>query len=741
MHQVTEYFSAISGHDDEASAVQVAVERAAEAFDAECVAVVRDGRVLGQVGLRAGAALPPALVARGATTVELPGVGLCHRVCTQHPNGGADEVLVVARLAGAFDAEERQLLQGMAQVLALALRGLRVLATERELRANREREAEERLRLLGVVRTRERLLERLLQIQRAISRRQPLAAVLEEITAGAVGLLDREVVVAVAHRARSAAGELLLAAPTGPLEPAGAAASLRAAADALRTGAPATAHVGGAHVLALPVHVGDVAEAGLVARTSCSPLTAAEQDLLEAFAQQVASALADARTLQQVQEAQHDDLTGLPSRALFLSQLSEALDARITEPRLTLLFIDLDRFKQVNDSLGHAAGDELLVAVAGRLRQCLRGSDLAARLGGDEFAVLLAGLSPTAGLGVAQRITSALRSPFQVAGREVFISSSIGIVEPGCDQRDAAALLSSADVAMYRCKKAGDGQPVLFDVSMHRHDLDQLDLQGDLQRALDLDQLHLVYQPLVRLADGRVTGVEALLRWDHPTRGPVPPCTFIPLAEQTGVVVDLGRWVLQQATAQLAHWRREFPELTLNVNVSGRQLAEPDFAWHVQEALARAGLCPGALTLELTETVLVGDPEHAPERLSRLRELGVHLAVDDFGTGYSSLSYLRRLPVDQLKIDKAFVAGLGRDVQDLAIARTIVDLARTLGMQTVAEGIEDDLQQAALTALGCDSGQGFHLARPMPARDLHPYLRAHAARPSCRTPEPAPLRG
>jgi diguanylate cyclase (GGDEF)-like protein len=416
-------------------------------------------------------------------------------------------------------------------------------------------------------------------------------------------------------------------------------------------------------------------------------------------------------------------VTGLPNRALFLKIFNRVLASRgaVTDPT-SVLFIDLDRFKAVNDSLGHEAGDQLLAAVAARIRTCVRASDTTARLGGDEFAVLLHDSPIEAATSVGRRIIAAVKEPFRLAGRDIFIGASIGVAvsREGSDAPDV--LLHNADVAMYRAKKSGLGKLVHYETFMHTEALDYLSLRGDLQKALDAGEFQLQYQPLIHLDTGEVAGVEALIRWHSPTRGLVSPIDFIPLAEESGVIVEIGQWVLETSAAQVAAWRRDFPELTLNVNVSGHQLAHPRFADNVMRALAVAGLPSSAVTLELTESVLMSDPDQAVAALTTLRELGVQLSIDDFGTGYSSLAYLRELPVHELKIDRAFIARAELTVEDLALVRTIVQLGQILGLRVVAEGIENAAQLAALRTLGCAFGQGYHLCRPADAADLPSFL-------------------
>jgi diguanylate cyclase (GGDEF)-like protein len=378
----------------------------------------------------------------------------------------------------------------------------------------------------------------------------------------------------------------------------------------------------------------------------------------------------------------------------------------------------------VNDSLGHDAGDQLLALVARRLRACVRASDTTARLGGDEFAALLHDFPVESATVVGERIVAAIKEPFRVAGRDVFVGASVGIATSREVAERSETLLHNADLAMYRAKKEGPGRVLVYEPYMHTEVLDHLSLRGDLQRALREGEFRLQYQPLIRLADGVPAGVEALIRWHSPARGFVSPVDFIPVAEEFGLIVDIGQWVLETSAAQVAQWRRTCPELGLNVNVSGHQLVHPRFADNVTRALAKAGLPSSAVTLELTESVLMSEPDLGKSALHALRRLGVQLSIDDFGTGYSSLAYLRELPVDELKIDRAFIARAELTGEDLALVRTIVELSQILGLRTVAEGIENATQLESLRKLGCGYGQGYHLCRPSDPSDIPAKLGA-----------------
>jgi diguanylate cyclase (GGDEF)-like protein/PAS domain S-box-containing protein len=415
--------------------------------------------------------------------------------------------------------------------------------------------------------------------------------------------------------------------------------------------------------------------------------------------------------------ALHDTLTGLPNRALFLDRLGLAL--RRTERRsgsVAVLFCDLDRFKVVNDSLGHDAGDRLLVDVAGRIVTALRPADTVARFGGDEFTILcedIAGEIEAAT--IAQRIVDVFRDPFLLEDGEVFLATSVGIaIARGNDDR-AEDLIRDADAAMYRAKERGKGRYEIFDEAMRADAVARLETESALRRAVERGELRLHYQPEVDLATGAVRGFEALVRWDHPARGLLGPNAFIPLAEETGLIVPIGEWVLREAATEAARWATASSEpLTLSVNLSARQLAQQDLVAMVRRAMAETGIDPATLCLEITESAVMESGSATTAQLRALKSLGIRLAIDDFGTGFSSLAHLRRFPVDVLKIDGTFVAGLGHEPQDASIAAAVISLAHALGLDTVAEGVETEEQLTILRSLGCDLGQGYLFGRPAP---------------------------
>ena len=426
-------------------------------------------------------------------------------------------------------------------------------------------------------------------------------------------------------------------------------------------------------------------------------------------------------------QATHDPLTGLPNRSLLLERLDASLArARRHRSRVAVLFLDLDHFKVVNDSLGHELGDELLKTIARRLHLALRPADVVARFGGDEFVVLCEDLvGADDAVAIARRITDSLGEPFVVGESEVFVGVSIGIAFPDDNEVEASTLIRDADAAMYRAKAKGRARWEVFDNAMRASAIDRLDIENALRRAVERRELRVHYQPLVSLDTGAVRGVEALLRWEHPERGMLAPGDFITVAEETGLIVPIGVWVLRAACQQLQRWTADgvgHPRFSLSVNLSGRQLSSPSLVDDVAAVLDETGIDPSRIELEITESVLMDDVDASQETLTALRRLGVRLGIDDFGTGYSSMSYLRRFPVDVLKVDRSFVDGLGADPSDSAIVAAIVTLAHTLGLRAVAEGVETGDHLAELRRLGCDYAQGFLFARPMPGDALATFL-------------------
>ena len=711
--QLTEFQAAVAAAGDEQTAIHCAVERATEAFEAEVGAIVdASGNVVVATGFGIGDVPAPALdrVRLGeADRLAVPGIGDCPTLATPIGDERLDTLVLARHEDLRFSSEERNLARGMARMLAQTVRLLRVVEAERNLRELSEQQAAENARLVVSLEERQRLLERLSKIQSSIVSRTELHEVLEAIVTGAHELLGDETVglrlidqqdpthlVMVASAGVSP--KLLREIRRSPL---GLGAGGRAAAEdrlvVLEDYAsddhnlPAFASDGIRAALAAPVHEHGEVVGSLVVATHRAGRTysKAEREMLLAFAEHASLALTDARTVEDaIHQAFHDSLTGLPNRLLLIDRLDHALArAARVNTETAVLFIDLDTFKTVNDSLGHAAGDELLKEAATRLLACVRSSDTAARFGGDEFVVLLEDVDEDRVGRVANRILDAMNEPFRVRNRQVFIGASIGIAVGG-DQADD--LLRNADLALYRAKAKGKGQQQAFEPEMHAAMVQRLELEEGLAEALRGAQLVLHYQPLFDLNTKRIEGVEALVRWMHPTRGLLLPGEFIPIAEDSRLMLPLGRWVLADACRQLAEWRDRHEvadDLTMCVNFSSAQFHDPTLVGGVRETLADTRLPADRLVIELTETAFLRDPDTMAERMTELKRLGVRLAVDDFGTGNASLRHLARFPVDVLKVDRSFVGRIGIDSRQTAIAGSIIRLGAELEMVVVAEGI------------------------------------------------------
>ena len=432
-----------------------------------------------------------------------------------------------------------------------------------------------------------------------------------------------------------------------------------------------------------------------------------------------------ARTAELQRMAHYDALTGLPNRTLFFQALKHAMAAADENGgQVAVMFLDLDHFKNVNDRLGHAAGDELLAQVGSRLVQCLRERDTIGRLGGDEFAIMLPMRVGHQGAAMAaDKIRAALRAPFMLQEHDVSVTASIGITVYPDDATEPEALLQYADTAMYRAKKAGRDTPRFFTAQMNVEVSARIELEMALRQALDNDEFVLHYQPKISLASGRVAGLEALLRWQRPGHGLLPPSSFVPMLEETGLIVPVGRWVVASACAQIDQWRREgLSPVQVSVNVSGRQFGEGDLQGDVLRSLEVSGVPACLLELELTESTLMENTERTIDILQRLKHLGVGISIDDFGTGYSSLAYLRRFPIDKLKIDIAFIRDITSNRDDATIALAIIRMAQSLNLEVIAEGVETPEQVAYLTHHGCDQIQGDFFSPPLPTEQLEPWL-------------------
>jgi diguanylate cyclase (GGDEF)-like protein len=732
--QLAEFLVAVTACTDRDAAVRCAVQWAAESVDAEVAAVLSQGRVLESLGFPRGTA-PESVLAEVAAgerhSIELrSGAALdAASVPVDDPAGS----LVVGRSGpGGFGADELALLRAMSRSLSMTLRLLDTVALLQE---------------------RQRLFERLSKIQASISRRAPLPDVLDAIVKGAHELLGDEVVALRLIdrenpdyiRIASAVGlsrALLTAMRSSPVtEGAGGRAIVE---DRLVTfqsyqqealAIPEFKQAEIACAMAAPVHE-NAKPIGSIVVASYNPqrvYSDNERDMLLAFAHHASIALNDATAMDRMRHmAFHDPLTSLPNRALFVEQLDRALaNAARARTTLAVLFVDLDRFKLVNDSLGHTIGDRLLEAVAARLRGALRAADLAARLSGDEFAVLIENTSLEGASAVAETLAEALLDPFVVGDHELAVTASIGVAVDTGGVTDAESLLRNADLAMYRTKLEGHGRHMVYEPAMHEVVSERVALEGNLRRAVALEQFVVHYQPIVDLRSGHPVSVEALVRWRRDDRTLLPPAQFVPIAEEMGLIVPIGRLVMREAMRQVRRWQRTIPrssELALSVNLSARQLYQPDIVRDIVDALDWSGLPPRHLTVEVTETSLMHDTTVVSSRLGELRELGVEIALDDFGTGYSSLSYLRNFPISVVKVDKSFINDIARESESSSVAQAIIELGRTLNLEIVAEGVEDAAQVAELIRLQCQLAQGYHFARPLAARDAGRYLRSHSSR-------------
>jgi diguanylate cyclase (GGDEF)-like protein len=738
--ELTDFLAGLADRPDGPAARHAAVECAARALHADVAVLLIDGGVVAVVGLPAERvpAFAVAEVAAGRRTALELG-GRVHAVTSAVIAGDSPGALVLARAGVAFTAEEVCLLRGMAGVLELSLQALHVIESER-------RHAKENDRLVGSLRERQRLLEQLSAIQRAIARRAPLDQILQAVTSGARELLNVEMaglnLIETDDRTLGSmvacdgvAPEVLARLKRIPLV-AGGVSGLAVMGDELvyvedygnsPIAVPEMAKASLKSAMAVPVHEnGDVVGSLVVGSYSARrEWDKDSQEILEVFAEHVSLALTDAQTLEAMNQAFHDSLTGLASRALFLTRMESAFAATGAGRGVAALFVDLDRFKVVNDSLGHAAGDQLLVGVADRITACLRGGDTAARLGGDEFAVLLPGVGALGEVvPVARRILEAMREPFDLGGKETYVSCSIGIAYAGAGAQDAPELMVHADLAMYQAKKNGKDRYEVFEPAMQATFEAGLAMEADLRRAVVRHEFELRYQPIVHLRTREITGLEALVRWQHPERGIVPPLEFIPLAEETGLIVPIGEWVLREACRQTARWneRRTGRPLSVSVNLSAVQLDQGDLPALVESVLAESGLPAGCLVIELTESLVVDHRPGTLRQLERLKDLGVRLAIDDFGTGYSSLAYLRRFPVDIIKIDKSFVDDVGDSRTAAALTLGIIQLGQALQLSTVAEGIEDAGQLTELADGNCELGQGYYFAEPLTRAALDELL-------------------
>ena len=713
---------------DAENMTRIAVDRVAAAFDAEVVALVLDETVIRCLGFPADAV--PVRLLRSASEVRssilnAPGIGEVHSVSASVSTAGC--TMVVLRAGSPFDREEETLVRSMARALGLAM-----TATDRltESRVLAERLSE-----------RQYLSDRLSQIQKSISHRAPLQEVMDSITQGAAELLGADVVglriVGLGEDGRpiaSLAGypdEGLDHFRSIPLDQGfsggafveGVLVSTEDYAAAARTLGNAPQELIEA-AMAAPVHHDGriVGVLNVASRDVGRVFTPAEQEILLRLADHASLAVTDAAAVHALRDslegerfkASHDALTALPNRTTVLEMIEYELHHADPAAPLCVLYIDVDRFKLLNDMYGHSFGDRVLIEVASRLRNAVREEDLVGRLAGDEFVVVAPGISAEAAGALAQRVTLEMTEPLVIDGRGTQVSVSVGVAESAAGL-SSEELLGNADVAMYRAKTSGRDCVVSYDVQMRDEMFERADLEQEISLGLKAGEFVPFFQPSLNLATGEVHSLEALVRWNHPTRGQLSPDAFLALAEETGLIVDIDLCVLDEACRRLAGWTQLHPDLTISVNLSVRHFTHPEIVEFVAETLAKYRLHGSRLWLEITESMVMANNEMTLEILRSLRSLGVRFMVDDFGTGYSSLVYLKRYPIDALKIDREFVDGLGNDLEDEAIVTAIIRLADALGHEVIAEGVETAAQQDWLIQSGCLYAQGFLFSKAISA--------------------------
>lgn len=504
--------------------------------------------------------------------------------------------------------------------------------------------------------------------------------------------------------------------------------------------------VGGVDYISKPIQVKEVlvrVKNQIALQLAKAEITELNQDLerrvqertikLKTVVQKLRQEINERQRVQQqlIHDALHDSLTGLPNRNLLIERIEFTIAHAKRNPdyKYGILFIDLDRFKVINDSLGHSIGDQLLIAVSNLLQECVRENDLVARLGGDEFVILLDGIkSIQDATSIGERIQQKMRSPFELESQNIFTSASIGIVIGSTEYNNHADLMRDADIAMYRAKDKGKARYTIFDQTMYDETLKLVELENSLRFALKRNELTMHYQPIISLDNNHLVGFEALIRWQHPERGAISPVEFIPIAEDTGLILDIGEWLLKEACQQLQTWRQQFASvpqinsLKMSINLATQQLQEPEFIQKLDQILLETGLEGSSLRLEITESVLIEPEGTIQNTLRQIKNRNIKLSIDDFGTGYSSLSYLRRFPIDNLKIDRSFIQQMNFDSENFEIVRLIITLAKTLGMKTISEGVETALQLNQLKGLGCEFAQGYLFSIPLAPKEIELML-------------------
>jgi diguanylate cyclase (GGDEF)-like protein len=714
---------------------RIAIDRVAAALDAEVVALLKEESVVRCLGFHPES-VPVKLLRTAASlrTSELnaPGIGAMHSISATVSTSGCK--LLVMRVAAPFDKEEETLVRSMAKALGLAM-----TATER---LTESRELAERLS------ERQYLGDQLSLIQQSISHRAPLQEVLDAITHGAIELLGADLVglriVGLGERLEPFAslagfhGEGLEAFRRIPLEQGFSGRAflegVLVSTNTFRADAERAGHVftdGVESAMAAPVqHDGHIVGVlNVASRVSGRDFTAAEQEVLLRLADHASLAVTDAEAVHVLRtslegerfKAGHDALTSLPNRSSVLEMVEfEMKDVTVTDP-LCVLYIDVDRFKLLNDMYGHLFGDQVLVEVADRLRQAVREEDLVGRLAGDEFVVVAPGISGQAAEALALRIIQTMSEPLLLQGRSTQVTLSVGVAESIPDLLPEA-LLSNADVAMYRAKTSGRDRVVRYDAQMREEMFERADLEHQISLGLKAGEFVPFFQPSLNLATGEISSLEALVRWNHPDRGELSPAAFLELAEETGLILEIDKQVLDEACRRLSGWTQLNPDLTISVNLSVRHFAGLEIVDFVTETLAKHRLHGSRLWLEITESMVMANDAMTLEILRSLRSLGVRFMVDDFGTGYSSLVYLKRYPIDALKIDREFVDGLGVDLEDEAIVTAIIRLADALGHEVIAEGVETEIQKSWLLESGCLYAQGFLFSKAISGDDLELLL-------------------